>query len=319
MHFVIYVTGNDIDAQMAPFQEGVNDKYEAVPIEDLLAKEEILAKPENMMSFLKEILDKQYRLAIVEPEAIKDDYTIRHLHLADIDRIITYDELKKQWCALLKIDVSYNGRWDWWVVGGRWRDFLKAKPGYVGHRDTSLDELEKILPWPTDDGKGRREGWYDSLLVGQIDWEGMEQDWLDKCLPRYDDFHAWLEKNPVLTWKQFIESKGIDESNSDYALRNQLRNEYLEIPKVLEANKLFGYAWSDLIVDREEYIKFLKYSSRIPFGYLHEGNWVERDEYSWFGLDGRLTESNLKYLESVDAWLKSLPDDTLLTVVDYHC
>ena len=317
MHFAIYVTGENVDNQMAAFEFGRNEKHEAVPIEDLLVKEGFNAKPANMLAYLTEILDKDSRIAIVEPDAISDEYTLRHLYLADMDRIVTYDPIKRQWLALLRIDQSSEGRWDWYVVGGRWRDCLKAKPGIEGFRDTTLDMMDNLLPWSTEDRKGRREGWYASLLKSEIDWEGMEQDHMDALLPRYDDFHKWYAENPVVPYKEFCAARGLTEE-SDHKDWVAASSEYNGLPLVQAANKLFGYGWADLVVPRDVYIQYIKYSSRHFFGYLHQGVWTERDTYGWFG-NGQLLPEVIEYYEKAEEWLNSLPPDTRLTVVDYHC
>jgi hypothetical protein len=54
-----------------------------------------------------------------------------------------------------------------------------------------------------------------------------------------------------------------------------------------------------------------------PFAWLHEGEWVERGEMGWWGMVNDEKEEKA-WNKQFKEFIKSLPDNTLLTTVDCH-
>jgi hypothetical protein len=69
-----------------------------------------------------------------------------------------------------------NAKWDWWTLGGRWKGYLKLKEGATGEEGESGVFRNK-----------GREGYVDSARVGDIDFEGMKKDSLERAKK------SWLE------------------------------------------------------------------------------------------------------------------------------
>lgn len=92
-----------------------------------------------------------------------------------------------------------NGKWDWYSTGGRWAGFFKAKEGCKGELGG-----EGVY------GKEAKEGYYDIIRKGDIDFEGMKKDALEEA-----------EKD----WNEYVNSKSKDiirEKKEEYIKRNSV-------------------------------------------------------------------------------------------------
>lgn len=66
---------------------------------------------------------------------------------------------------------------------------------------------------------------------------------------------------------------------------------------------------------KESYIA--RQTNITTFAVIKEGKWYERGEMGWWGMTTN-EKDNTEWQREFDALLESLPDDTLLTVVDCH-
>lgn len=90
-------------------------------------------------------------------------------------------------------------KWDWWVLGGRWRGELLSANGTkgIGGRSGTFDNPPQFV------------GGVDALPIGDIDWEGMYaarrevvRGWYQEIMAEGDRFHDVGDK----TEEEYIQS-----------------------------------------------------------------------------------------------------------------
>jgi hypothetical protein len=54
------------------------------------------------------------------------------------------------------------------------------------------------------------------------------------------------------------------------------------------------------------------------FAVLHEGKWYENGEMGWWGCSNGETMTDDEWYQQIDKIIKSVPEDTLINVVDCH-
>lgn len=269
-HFSVFVIGNDIEQQLAPYHEfectGEDDQY----IQDVDVTDE--AKEHGLDRFGLE------------------DRTVTSLDELDLE------DAHKYGYALVDADgavvkaikrTNPNKQWDWWVVGGRWSKFLKAKAG----------------------------GQFDSLRKGEIDFAGMRQEAADKAAADWDAAFVARDGKDWITWEHMrdVLHKGSIEA---------ARTAYHEQPALahMKRTKAYEFSWDPLdkyLMPREEFIRRASEKAVVSFAVVKDGQWYQRGEMGWWGM--------VSDEKDIDAWgsqvaqlLDGLPDDTLITVVDCH-
>lgn len=175
-----------------------------------------------------------------------------------------------------------NSKWDWYTIGGRYRDRFVMKQGCIGKKGEGLDD---------------HAGWYapsevncaDIAVKGDIDWSKTHQVKSD-----YD--------KAIRFWEMKIEGAE---------------------PKTDEEKETIKWDWykpeyyTDKYKTKETYATAM--SNFTMWAIVIDGKWYEKGGMGWFGLSDEEAEVGLKWeLEFYDRFIKDLPDDTLLTVVDCH-
>ena len=189
-HFAMLVVGNDIDTEMAPFDENiVMPKYLKATKTQLIAKgrkdNEDFAKGELYQEYIKDpkAYEEKYKENPNHHQYIKD--TGKRLNWTDEE--VYQDQIR--WYEPEDIGKkggvysTYNpkSKWDWYEIGGRWKDNLVLKNGKNADSATKGE-----IDWNTTgrlfgilvDGK-----WHEQAEMG---WWGMtrkeknEKDWIKK-------------------------------------------------------------------------------------------------------------------------------------------
>lgn len=71
----------------------------------------------------------------------------------------------------------------------------------------------------------------------------------------------------------------------------------------------------DYLCSREEFVNQKRLAAISTFAVLHEGQWAERGKMGWWG---SVSDENDNWEQTFVKILKTIPDDTLLTIVDCH-
>lgn len=317
-HFTVLVIGDNIEAQMAPY-------YESTDNSDYLIFKS--TEREDMVKYMTETMvlvtlpdgtttneyDQKYYVwnkdtkssSIVFPEGtIKEEKKFNEVFKS-------FEDYKAEWFSHEKRDEEMgeygywhnpNARWDWFVQGGRWTGYFKAKAG-----------TKSAVGQSGDFGNKPKDGWVDSLRLCDIDFSGMKADVVKEANETYDKLEDILKGQPLPSWNAIYEK-----NNEDI---DAARNEYHNLKTYQDLCNAGFHIMGDYVEkfgnSRAEYIKKCKNMSVVPFAFVKDGKWYQKGEMGWFGMSSnQMTQEewNKQFWEMI----KSLDKESLLTLVDCH-
>ena len=338
-HFSLYVYGPDVDSQLEPFNEELETRHYLTPLAEIdtfLKESGIESIPELIKANLKEadpvlVISERYYDCL---ENRKEGGLLKEFAQFGGVTVLTCNDAGEYNGVTT---VRSNGKWDWWVVGGRWAGQFLAKPGvkltsemiiaeatelnYNPHPDGLPSTAKAPLPVPPEITR------YDALPKGAIDFEALEKEFLNTVLaeehlairsivkqfPPYKNWNTTLKE-----CKQLSNGKNFRELlNSTYhtqpaieAIENfrqekgttriwLIDDEIYQIPEESDfLSVVAGYAWR-------------------PYAQLRNEVWTERGRMGWFGITNNET-TLLDWDRECREFLANVPDDELITVVDCH-
>lgn len=221
--------------------------------------------------------------------------------------------------------TEYNplSKWDWYEIGGRWAGQFILKEG-----------IEPTAPnfswgWSKDDKlKVISERRVDQALKRDIDFDAMKTLAKKEAKSRYERVAKALGGViPKLdfTWQELLDDASLEIDQKREKYHNQKAKKLLDratnTSTDSELRRLL--AWLDLEdyqCTKEEYIKRAEQSFFTTWAVLDEkGEWHEAGQMGWFGISDASKEDEEQFQGSYfDRFIKDLPEDTLLTVVDCH-
>ncbi|GBQ91185.1 hypothetical protein AA23498_1109 [Acetobacter nitrogenifigens DSM 23921 = NBRC 105050] len=297
-HFNVFVTGEDIEEQLAPFQE--NNMGDCPPeyLTFCDCHDECVARWEEV-----------------------DQNGVPHK-----ERFRTFDRFVREFFGYRRHrDTGHYGyfenpdaKWDWYEIGGRWSGELmirqEAAPDYQAiHRSPE----GRIL--------------VDEARRGDIDFGAMERQACDAAMSRWQQTREIVQKtmsfddlHAIRSWEDIrIEMQrkagNIDEARTRYWEQKGLS----ELRQGLFDAQLWGWDTSPegiaamLSRKPEEYAADRARQSWLPFALLHEGEWIEKGRMSWFGIAVDELD-NATWASRIRDLILGLPGDTRIAVVDCH-
>ena len=226
------------------------------------------------------------------------------------------DDYAREWHDYSKNDkgrygyyCNPNAKWDWYSMGGRWSGFFKLKENKIPYGKIGTPGV--FGNKPEDMGKGLRA---DQALKGDIDFVGMREDHVKRCLQNYDEFHKIVNGREVPVWKKLLEEwEGKVENHVDFCRKLYHDNEVIKDLR----NNDFYFDEEQYLTSRFEYAKKCQDEAVVTYALLKDGKWYQRGQMGWWGMASDEKDQdvwNQEFTKIVD----SLPDDTMLTVVDCH-
>jgi hypothetical protein len=214
-----------------------------------------------------------------------------------------------------------NSKWDWYQIGGRWAGMLRLREGAKLRR-----EPEPSWGWSEEDKKELMDGKKaDMARKREIDWEGMMQEGRQNFLNHWDkaamacgiDERGHI-KQPAQSWEALVARVQAKEITIDDA-----REIYRAQPEVVAFNETKLGGWNGSVSDydctRDEYGERGASDAISTFAVLLDGEWHERGSMGWWGMSSETDEQARAWQESFyDAYIKNLPDNAMITVVDCH-
>jgi len=328
-HFAVLVVGPDPVAQLAPFHEfectGRDDEY----VIDVDVTERALKKyaedtttriklPDGTLeSFFDEKGEWRQEFSQQEEDPTFKSMSRRTYYVPPghekvevlTSTLKSFEEFCKDYGGW-RVDAdgrawdhtNPNAKWDWYQLGGRWTGFFKLKPGCMGllgepsllARDHKMDSTTA-----------------DSALKGNIDFQAMRAKDEQQARQAWHKVHDPLNGVRWAAWEEVLKEFGterIDEARKFY--HGQV---------AFELSPHLGkhiFDRDSFLVTEEEYANRATAGSGATFAVLMNGQWYERGKMGWWGIvsDDSGDEWFAKFHELVD----SLPDDTMLTIVDCH-
>lgn len=275
-HFSVLVIGENIEEQLGPYHEfectGYNDQY----VQEVDVTEECKEKGLDWHGLERKIVKRQEDVDINDKH--KYGYAIVDENTGEILKAVNR--------------TNPNSKWDWYVVGGRWKDFLRLKNGRMA----------------------------DKAKLEDIDLSGMRKEAAEKAGNKWDRAHAAklaAGGNPDDKWMTWEHVREVECSNNIDAARNMYNSQTL-MRAVSDALNEGPFADTDIyLLSRDEFVSAAENKAISTYAVVKNGEWIAKGSMGWFGCstDEQKQEDWNKYINNL---LDSLPGDTLITVVDCH-
>ena len=254
-HFSVIVIGDDVDAQLQPYHE-----YECTGTEDEYVQDMDVTG------------DRQDEWVKVDNKHEYDHSFSRWLKYWHHETVNAEGRVINR--------TNPNAKWDWWVIGGLWSNWLgiasgkKADFDFDGIRGKAGETAglnHKLFAPPAD--MPRPKPWAEY----REDFETIE-----------DAREAWRSEPCVTHVKKAAEKHGT----------------FIRSP-----DEFFG--------GHDEYVASRRRSILTPFAYVIDGEWKSKGDMGWPGMS-KDEFSQADWDNHFSNVLEALPDDTTLTVVDCH-
>lgn len=298
-HFAILVVGENVDEQLAPYEEGTDDdkylqfieneveeyeKYttEVYELVELTLEEIYKCLPDDKYEIEGKIYASKYAECFRKIGRLGFGFGSNPSHEVSKERIIeipmttvfpTFEEYMEKYCGHESRDAKTGlygywrnpkSKWDWYQIGGRYSDKLKLKQGAGG----TTGERSWTLK-----GVNKKSGYVDSAHIEDIDFEGMYED----------------KKKEAREW-------------------------YKEAQNLEKFVKNFSYGIKDEDTEESYMERVAKFS---VYAVLKEGQWYEKGEMGWWGISSNeMTDEDWE--RNLNKFLKEIPPGTLITIVDCH-
>lgn len=237
-------------------------------------------------------------------------------------------------------------KWDWWVVGGRWRNLLMVKEGVVGVKGKPgvpemmaiSDAVQKGEPLPEEPADLVDQCQKKDLNLEKMR-ESAVQGRTESVNAVYRKIKAKaLEKDPntepptdeqiTAKWQEFIgvylEAKTEWEKTKPGQFWVWLEENYPVIKDAKETGLLNIGPWGffDIANVPETELDPFAWAQRAPALSLYafvdrDGKWLSKGEMGWFGMSSGEQDRN-SWEDQFMALLADVKDDEYVSVVDCH-
>lgn len=292
-HFALLVVGDNIDEQLEKFDENLETpRYVKYTKEQLIAKER---------KEIEEYKNGTYAKYLADPEAYAADCTNEN-HLEYLKNefpkklewtdeelyahgIRYYDEDEIGPDGEVYSTYNPNSKWDWYQIGGRYAGRLILKEGVEKEAEPEFSwgwdakAMEEVLQEPR----------VDTALVGDIDWDKMHN-----VQSKYDA--------AIRFWEMKVEGA---EPTTDEE-KEQLKWDWYKPEFYTERYK-----------NKETFAK--SRSCFTMWAVVKDGEWFEKGKMGFWAMSSETDDEALDWeLNMYDRFIKDLPADTRITVVDCH-
>lgn len=210
-----------------------------------------------------------------------------------------------------------NAKWDWYSVGGRWSGLLRLK-------DFAAALVENSIGRGTPGIFGRMNNHIDRVdfaLAGNIDWDGMQQEQIDRKMERYNIYHQ-----AKATGCQPTEDD-IEKARDRVAGSKKLQDEFGSGERLAtlwaierEAREI-AKVWLDIgemnLMDvAEDEYKELLTPDALAFAFIDlEGKWNQSGQMGWFAC---VSNPEPDYDARFWEFIKTIPPELQVYIVDCH-
>jgi len=322
-HFLVVVVGDNVDEQLKPYNEQDEEYTVTELVTELRRTSDGHFPYREMRGRIRDIVIDKGAVAIIPEDTSK--WEIREMVDAGIDHFVTCDE-KGHFHAFHRV-FNETGKWDWYVVGGRWDGWLKGLPGApAASGEIKAKQPSKVNGWD----KPLDINGYTALPKWKVDHEAMYQTRFEELYKVWSILRDIGVLGKIRLYKDMYEEaeaalKDLDEKEKRFNHKS-VGDAYLKQVDLVRANEMIkkklgpDWWWWDielsLILDEEALRKHARETS-IPFAFVKDGRWHERAQMGWFGMAYNEMPNDQWYEEWMQMW-NSLDDNTLLTVVDCH-
>lgn len=212
-----------------------------------------------------------------------------------------------------------NPKYDWYVLGGRWGGYFKAK-----------DPSKMIIGETGIYGNEVKEGYGDAMKKSNIDIEGMKADYLSECEEEYNKIVGIINKWVEINTKNGIAP--IPKSWNHYKLlvdnniitMDEAKKLYNETETYMnELDKEGYFFWNTDPIEKywektlEQYLSDVSLNFMVPYAFVINGEWYGRGEMGWFGISNNEQDPQI-YAKKFWDTFNSVSDDTMIYLFDCH-
>ena len=292
-HFAVLVIGDNVEEQLTKYDENiVMEKYVKHTKEQLIAEEKKSIEDYKNTTYADYLADPVKYAENVSNEKhlnyLKEDFP-KTLEMTDEEiyqQAIKWEE-PENIGPDGEVYSSYNphSKWDWYEVGGRFAGQITVKDG------VEIENPNFSWGWRDEDketiiASGHKT---DSAYVKDIDFTKMHRT--------EEDY-----KSALRYWELIVEGvKPKNKKEEEMVKFNWYKPEFY-----LERYK-----------DKETYAKCS--SSFSMWAVVKDGVWYEKGNMGWWAMSSETNDEAVDWeMNFFDRFIKDLPEDTLLTVVDCH-
>lgn len=291
-HFAVLVIGEDHEEQLNKFYENLEmDRYVEY------TKQQLIDKEKKSIEDYKNGLYAEYLEDPIKYSEGKNENHLNYLREDFPKKLNLNDE------EIYKIAVKWydpedigpdgevystrnpQSKWDWYQIGGRYAGQITVKAG------VEIEEPNFSWGWDEEEVKKITEEGHstDSAYVRDIDFSKMH-----RTEEEYND--------SLRVWELIVEEKKPKTSKEKDIVK-------------------FSFYKPSYYVDRyknkETFAKCR--SSFSMWAVVKDGVWYEKGEMGWFAMSDETHDEAVDWeMNFFDRFIKDLPEDTLLTVVDCH-
>ncbi len=259
-HFPVLVIGDNVEGQLAPYNEDLNVEFEDCTEEmrqkAATKKIEVVIMPDGSWKYPNdsEFLNPDTKAwfsggsQYLVPEGLKREERLLGDLYPDFATMAGEYFGYRQYGEVWGYWHNPQAKWDWYVVGGRWSGWLTNKAGRQ----------------------------VDCCPAGEVGWEAMLAQRRTDAQQAWDCWQSEHKGDPVMGWVLF----GIKAGTT-----------------------------------QEDYLR--EASALTPYALVKDGKWYAQGDVGFFGFTFNDKDCPT-WQKRVELLLDSLPDDTMLTVVDCH-
>lgn len=284
-HFSVMVIGNNIEEQLAPYQENNMGDCPEEYLEFNDCTEEVLDKWEN--GKIKGYFSKK---------GFEYDFNLNNKKSKEYPYSKVYknkDDFAFNYFGYKKYDDKYgyyfnpNAKWDWYTLGGRWSNFLKLKNNENVNQAKKKDiAFEDMTIDSYNEAKQEYEEIIENIFNGSL---GDYKPW-----KYFKEQNIDLEEKRKLYWNQEQLLK-IKDLKKNYYLINGLDLFY---------NKT-----------KEEFAQEAANSSISTFAFVKDGIWYEKGEMGWWAI---VKDEKQNWDKEFIEMLNEVDDESLISIIDCH-
>lgn len=323
------VVSAELELMLAPYQENnmgdcpkefmefmdmedeIREEYENGSVERVRLDDGTLVSPRDRRFKVQEGHIVRYEV----PDHLK------RVHVPMPDAYGSLDEFAENYCGYERDDETGkygywenpNKKWDWWVIGGRWRGMLRIKEGVTPvYGSPGLFGSNDADPHASDVARLR-----------DIDFEGMDMEVDNKVRALWDSHKRLqqIERGEIEQTRDDLRlSFKVDSVLFDLGIKRVVldddgnplteTNEQGQEVRVVETSE---FTLDDLLSKHRHYWEFGTYAV------LDKDGWHGKGEMGWWGCSSETPDQAANWNKSyVDRWLKNERHDTILAVVDCH-
>ena len=292
-HFAVLVIGDNIEDQLSKYYEGIEmPRYVKYTKEQLIEKERKEVEEYKNTTYAQYLADPIKYAENVTNENhlnyLREDFP-KKLEMSDEElyqhaiRWYEEDEIGPNG----EVYSTYNpdSKWDWYEIGGRYAGQIVVKDG------VEIEVPNFSWGWREEDKeKVISEGYKtDSAYVKDIDFAKMHRT--------EEDY-----KNALRYWELIVEgAKPKNKKEEEQVKWNWYKPEY----------------YTERYKDKETYAKCN--SSFSMWAVVKDGVWYEKGQMGWWAMSDETHDEAVDWeMNFHDRFIKDLPEDTLITVVDCH-